>query len=140
MTDKIDKETQEMYVQLQMMDQQLQQIQQELSSIEAKKQEFSLLKESLGEFSKLKKGVKSMAQIGPQIFSEVQLENVKNLLVNVGANIYVKKDVNNVLKIVNDQLTKLSEIENQLMQSAQMMSIQSQVVQAQLQKQLGIGQ
>lgn len=136
--DKKREEAEQLYLQLQLLDNQLQQIQQELTNIESKQQELLALKESLGVFGKLKKSSRAMAQIGMGIYAESKIESNKELLVNVGAQVYVKKKIEEVGALIEKQIKELKKAEQELIKSAQILSLQAHLIQAQLQKTLGV--
>lgn len=115
-----------------MIDAQLQQAEKELNAIEIKNQEIAALRESLGELKNVKKGAKSLSPMGFGIYSQGKIDNTKELLVNVGAGVIVKKPLEEVRKVLESQESQFKLISANLMQNIQMMAMQAQAIENQL--------
>ncbi len=119
---------QQKYYHLQMIEAQMQQAQKEMAQLEQKQQELAGLRDSLGELKNTKSKSKSFSQIGLGIYAESTISDTKELLVNVGANLLVKKKVAEVQEILDKQLEQFTMITSQLTQSMQVMAYQAQVL------------
>jgi len=132
------QEIQELYMQLQYINGQLQEMEKEAEAVDQKKHEFMLLAEKLNQFDKIKNNSASFADIGVGIFAKTKIADTKELLVNVGANTFVSKSVKEVKDTLKNQVKEFDKVIQQLSQNMQIMAIQSQMIQAELQKDLGM--
>ena len=127
-----------MYMQLQQIDTQISEIDKELRLIEQKRLEFLKLSEDLGKVNDAKANSNSFSNVGAGIFAETKLTNTKEFMINVGANTYVKKSLKEVQALLNTQSAELEKAEVQLQQNMQMLNMQAQIIQAEMQKSLGM--
>ena len=104
--DEKQKKMQQAYVELQMVNQQIKQNQQQIQAIEEQIIDLHLTLESLNELKNTKKG--------SGIFTKADLTDNKELIVNVGADITVKKDINDTGKLLEEQLNNLKDIQKQV--------------------------
>jgi prefoldin alpha subunit len=133
-----EQELQQMYMQLQQIDAQIQEIDKELRLIEQKRVEFLKLSEDLEKVNSSKANSNSFSNVGAGIFAETKLTNTKEFMINVGANTYVKKSLKEVQSLLNTQSAELEKAEVQLQQNMQMLNMQAQIIQAEMQKSLGL--
>jgi prefoldin alpha subunit len=129
-----DTNIQQMFMQMQQIEEQSRHLEQEAQAVEQKKSEFSMLIEQLDNYGKSKKDAKTFATVGAGVFAETKLANSNEFLVNVGAGTFVKKSVADVKKTMKAQLEELQKIQMQIQQNMQMLAIQSQIMQAQMPK------
>ena len=132
------QQTQELYMQLQYINAQLQEMEKEVEAVGQKKQEFLLLAEKLNQFDKIKTNSASFADIGVGIFAKTKIADTQELLINVGSNTFVSKSVKEVKGTLTDQVKEFDNIIQQLSQNMQILGIQNQMIQAELQKDLGM--
>lgn len=121
-----EEELQEKYIMLQLLDAQIKEIENELSAIENKNAELVKLKVSLNDLGNVKKDSKSYSAIGLGIYAESSIKAVNEVLVNVGSNILVKKDIGSAGKLIDDQLKQSEEIILKLAQNLQTLALRSQ--------------
>ncbi|MBT3940635.1 prefoldin subunit alpha [Candidatus Woesearchaeota archaeon] len=133
-----EEQLQQMYGQLQYIDSQLSELDKESKIIGQKKEEFSKLNSELDKLNKTKKSAKAFANIGAGIFAQAKISNAKEFLVNVGANTYVKKSLKDVQSLLKKQASELEKVEGQVQQNMQMLSMQAQIIQAEMQKSLNL--
>ena len=105
----LKEETQKKYLELQMMDQQIKQLQQQLMAVNQQIVELKRVDDDLNEFENVKKDSKMFFSLGPGIFAEGTITN-KDLLLNVGSNVMVKKPILDTKKIISMQIDELEGI------------------------------
>ncbi len=103
---------QELMIKLQMFEQQMQQLQQQLQAVEESVIDLNSLSIGLDEL-KGSKGKEIMAPLGRGIFVKTKLLS-EDLTVDVGGKNFVKKNIGDTKKIVDEQLVKLEEIKKDL--------------------------
>lgn len=128
-----DKNLQEKYLMLQLIDAQIKEIEQELQAIKNKNAELIKLKDSLESLKDVKESSKGYSPLGLGIFVESKITNIKEVLVNVGSNIIVKKDIKSAKELLENQLSQTEEIILKLEQNIQTLSAKAQEIEKELQ-------
>ena len=106
---------QEKIFQIQMIEQEANQLNEQFQLIEQNIKEMNDISESLGEIEKLKKGDEILANIGKKIFIPVDIKE-KNLIVEVGNKKFVKKNISETIKIIQEQVGNLMNARGQIME------------------------
>ncbi len=121
-----NKELQEKYLQIQFLEQQLAQLQQQISIVEQQIMDFKQVENSLDNLSKTKKNTKLLSSLGLGIFLETRLENNKEVLMNVGSRVVVKKPIQEAKRVLKNQTEDLKEtlkkLQEQLNQNIQLIT------------------
>jgi len=81
-----------------MIEQQLKDIEAQIVDIENRRQEITIMKESLGELKNTKKNSNAFSPLGLGIYAKSKILETTGLLVNVGSNIFVSKPVGDISK------------------------------------------
>ncbi len=97
----------------QMIQQNLMNLKNQLLSLNSQTEELTRLKEDLISIKDVKDR-KTLVPLGAGIFLESELKHPKELVMNVGSNILVKKDFNSSTKILDKQIEELKNIQSQL--------------------------
>ena len=105
-------EQQEYLIKLQMLEQQANQFGEQLKVIEQQVHELNSLKDSIGKLND-SKGGEMFSEVGKGIYIKGELKN-KEMLVDVGHKILVPKTVDEIEKIVGDQVSKFEEIKKEI--------------------------
>lgn len=113
----MNEDTQQKYLELQMLDSELKQLQQQLINADKQLEELRKLEDALTEFSKVKPGTETLSAIGNGIFAKTEIKNTKEVIMAVGANISVEKPTADAIAIVKDQTKKTEEVIEQLEKS-----------------------
>lgn len=108
MKKELEKKIKQKYLELQIMDQQLRQLQQQINKIDEQLMELALTDQSIEELRNIKNGSETLVPIAPGIYVEGTIKNVDSFIVNVGANIAVKKNIEETKKIIIQQIEEVS--------------------------------
>jgi prefoldin alpha subunit len=103
-----NKEEQELMMKLGMFEQQIHQLQQQLQAVEQGIVELTSLNFGLDE---LKKGREILSPIGRGIFAKTELMS-EDLTVDIGSKNFVKKNIPETKKIIQEQVKRLNEIKD----------------------------
>ena len=106
------KELQKMYLELQLLDEQMKQVQKQAVALDEQLVELNNTLQALDDFNKTDIGTNILVSLSPGIFTNAELKNNKELFVNVGNNIVVKKNVaetEEMLKKRQDAINKYRE-------------------------------
>ena len=102
-----------MALEQQMIQQNLMNLKNQLLSLNSQTEELIRLKEDLISIKDVK-DKKTLVPLGAGIFLESELKQLKEVVMNVGSNILVKKDFNSSTKILDKQIEELKNIQSQL--------------------------
>ena len=128
------REINEKYLELQILEQQLKQVNQQLLNLDNQLLELQRIEDNLDDLTKTKKNTEMLVALGGGVFSKAELKDNKTVLMNVGANIVVEKDIPSSKKIVSHQIEQMKDVVKQLEEEFQVLAINSQAVQQDLQK------
>lgn len=135
MTLEIDKEkkAQEKYTELKTLEQHISQLQSQLEMVTNQLIELTMTNNSIGEFSKINSGKEVFVPLSSGIFAKAAIKDTSELLVNVGANIVVKKDIASAKKLVQEQAEEIKKIQNRMINELEKMAAHAGQLEAQLQ-------
>lgn len=132
MEDK-EKKAQEMYMQFQVLDQNIKQLQKQLELITHQLIDLTVTSNSLDEFKKIDIGREVFVPLSSGIFAKATIKDASELLVNVGANIAVKKDVMSTKKLIQNQVEEIQKIQKQMIEELEKMTSHAAQIEMQLQ-------
>lgn len=109
-----NQKEQEMMFAQQLMQQQISEIENQINQIEAKKTDLQVVFDSISDLQK-ERGSEILVPIGSGVLAKAKLEDEKNFLVNVGANIVVKKTAKETQDAVKQQMDELDKAKDMFM-------------------------
>lgn len=104
-----EKNNEEKYMQLQLLQQQAEQIREYLERLQTQQKELDNSIEALAELQKTKINTEILAPIANGVFLKAELKDNQKLIVNVGAEVTVEKNIPEVLSLLEEQKGKISE-------------------------------
>ncbi|VVB78771.1 Prefoldin subunit alpha [uncultured archaeon] len=108
---------QEQFMQLQMIEQEVNQLNQQTELVEQNLNEISELKAGLEEIEK-NETKEILVNVGKRIYIPVEIKE-KSLVVEVGNKNFVKKSISETKKLIDEQLKKLNEAKLQIVERLQ---------------------
>ncbi len=109
------KELEKKYMELQILSQRMKQLQQQIVLVTNQITELAGLQQSLSELKDIKHETKILMPFGNGIYMHAMLENPDELLVNVGAGVVVKKDLDATKEIISQQEKEMKDVNDQMM-------------------------
>ena len=109
----IDKKN-ELYMEVKALDEQIKSMNAHLERIDEQIAELNSNKNVLNKFSDLKVGDELKVPITSGVYINAELKDTKKLLVNVGSGMTVEKTAEQVVKILDSQLTELVKYREQV--------------------------
>lgn len=88
---------------------------------------------SLDEFKKISAGNDIFVPLSSGIFAKASVKDTSELLVNVGANTVVKKDVDSAKKLIQSQMEEVKKIQNHMINELEKMTSHAAQIEMQLQ-------
>ena len=138
--DSKEKKAQEMYMQFQALDQHIKQLQRQLEAVTQQLMELTATGISLDEFKKISAGKEIFVPLSSGIFAKASIKDTSDLLVNVGANIAVKKDIDSTKKLIQNQMEEIRKIQKQMVDELEKMMNHAAQLEMQLQGIVSEGQ
>lgn len=129
---KKEKQLQEKFVEFQVTQQQISQIQKQLQQLNAQKSEVEQVQQSISELSAIKEESETLVPVCSGIFAKASLKGAKELFVNVGSNVVVKKDSEGVKSMLKKQESEMRKVEEQLTQNLEMLAAKAGKIEKEL--------
>lgn len=127
-------ELNEKYLELQILEQQLKQVSQQLISLNSQVLELQRIEDNLSDLAKTKKDTEILVALGGGVFSKAELKDNHTVLMNVGANVVVEKDIPSSIEMIKHQVSQIKDVAKQMEQEFQILAMNSQVLQRDLQE------
>ena len=129
-----EKQAQEMYMEYQALDQHIKQLQRQLEVIANQLMELSVTSIGLDDFDKIKPGNEIFVPVSSGIFAKGSITSTTELLVNVGANVVVQKDIESTKMLIHNQIEEIQKIQRQAMGDLEKMTNRAGHLEMELQK------
>ncbi|PIO00347.1 prefoldin subunit alpha [archaeon CG10_big_fil_rev_8_21_14_0_10_43_11] len=113
-----EEDKQQALYQMQLMQQEAEKIEQQIIELEKRRIELDVVLMSLDEIKNQKKS-DILVPVGSGVFAEGTLKEAKGVLVNVGSNIVVRKDIEDAKKSVKEQIDEIENIKDMLQKELQ---------------------
>ena len=119
------KELQKMYLEMQFLDEQMKQIQKQITMLDEQLVELNNTIQALDDFNKTAVGSNILVPLSPEIFANAGLKDNKELLVNVGSNIVVKKSVEETKELLKKRLEIIKQYRDMILDEMQKVNMQA---------------
>ena len=140
MVEDKEKKAQEIYMEFQMLEQHIRQLQSQLEMVTHQLMELAATSSSLDEFKKISSGKDIFVPLSAGIFAKASIKDTSDLLVNVGANVAVKKDIDSTKKLIQGQMDEIRKIQKQMADELDKMMHHAAQLEMQLQSIVSEGQ
>ena len=112
------EDMQEKYMEYQMLMQQMQQLRENNTALEKHVAVLFELKENLNKISSVKPESDTLVTLGNGVFFNAQIKECKKVIMNVGAGVFLEKNMDNAISVVDKQMNEvaavLSEIKDEI--------------------------
>ena len=134
-----EKKAQEIYTEFQVVEQHINQLQKQLEVVTHQLLELNATSNALDEFDKITVSKEIFVPLSSGIFAKADIKDTSELLVNVGANVVVKKDVATTKKLIEKQMEEIKRIQKQMIQELENMTHHAANLEMQLQSLISEG-
>ncbi len=110
-----EKELQQKYMELQMLSSQIRQLQKAMQMLEEQSLEIQAVSESLDTLKDSKKGTEILIPVTSGIFMKGSIEDTANLVVSVGSNVAVSKDLDSTKKLLEERQKEIGAEKDEMM-------------------------
>ena len=132
MTEK-EQKTQEIYMEYKAIDEHIKQLQKQLEALTNHLVEMHSTNSSLEDLDKIKKHKEIFVPISSGIFAKGTINDTSELLVNVGANVVVTKDIASAKKLIQHQIDEMKKVHKRMLEELQNMAQKAAELEMQLQ-------
>ena len=132
MIEEKQKQIQEKYANLQLLEQQMKHVQKQLQLLEQQIQELNTTKEAIKDIATVKTETEILVPISSGIFFKGQLKDNKEMIVNVGADTAVNKSIEETGKLIETQLEEITNFQQELTLNMQKLGLKAQELQQEL--------
>ena len=130
---QMDKEKlQEQHLKLQFLYEQIKEIEKQTQLFNNQIVELTSTIQSLDDFKNLEEGTEILVPINQGMYAKAELKNNKELSVNVGSNVSVKKNVEDTKKLINNQIEEIKKIQQQMILNLQKLSSQAGLIEEEI--------
>lgn len=133
MEESREKKAQEAYMEFKMLEQHIKQLQSQLEAITHQLVELHSTANSLEEFKKLDAGKEIFVPLSSGIFAKADIKDTSEVLVNVGANVVVKKDIASAKKLIQNQMEEIKKIQRHMVEELEKMTSHAAGIETKLQ-------
>ena len=130
------KELQKMYLELQLLDEQMKQVQKQAVALDEQLVELNNTLQALDDFNKTDIGTNILVSLSPGIFTNAELKNNKELFVNVGNNIIVKKNVAETKELLKKRLDAMNKYRDTVLVELQKMNAKAVNIEQEINKKI----
>jgi prefoldin alpha subunit len=127
--EKINKRKQELYVELKDLDTQIKQLNAHIENIDEQIADLNSNKQTLNKFSELKPGAELRVPLSSGIYVKAELKDIKKVMVNVGASVTVEKTPEEVVVILDGQITELNSYRETLIAQIKQLIVRIEEIQ-----------
>jgi prefoldin alpha subunit len=127
-----EKKAQELYMQLNMTNQQMQEFQKQTQGLEETIQEVTESMRSLDELGKSEKDKEILVPLVSGIFVKAELKDIKEFIVNIGAGVAVAKSLEEVKGLLNKQIVELQKTQDKMMGELQQLVVKAKTLEKEL--------
>ena len=125
-----------MYLELQLLDEQMKQVQKQAVALDEQLVELNNTLQALDDFNKTDIGTNILVSLSPGIFTNAELKNNKELFVNVGNNIIVKKNVAETKELLKKRLDAISKYREAILVELQKMNAKAVNIEQEINKKI----
>ncbi len=104
------EQIQEKYMEFQMVDAQVNQIKEQLKALDAQSSELKSLRQNLDEIEKISEDSESLIPVNSGVYLKGRITDQKKVVINVGSNILVEKDLESAKQMIESQITQIDEV------------------------------
>mgnify|MGYP001573399713 FL=1 len=133
MEENKEKKAQELYMEFKVLEQHIKQMQAQLEAITHQLFELHSTSSSLDEFRKINAGKEILVPLSSGIFAKASVKDTSELLVNVGANTVVRKDVDSAKRLIQNQMEEVKKIQKHMVNELEKMTGHVAQIEMQLQ-------
>ncbi len=132
MDDAKQQEQMQKYMQMQQLDQQIKQVQKQVMMLDEQLQDLQITEQALKEVQNTKPGTSILSPVSNGIFIQSEFKDNKNVSINVGAGVVVKKSIPDAQKLIQKQVEEVKRIHEEMLSNMQDLTKQTEMLQKEI--------
>ena len=132
MLEEKEKKLQKLYMQFQVLEQHIKQMQQQAAALNAQLLDLISTMHSLDDLKNVKPGTEILVPISSGIYAKGEIKDNNHLIVNVGANTTVSKNLDDTKKIIEKQAEEMKELQKQALEELQILTNQAAIIEKEM--------
>jgi len=130
----MEKEIQRKYMQYQLVQQQLKNLIEQKVALDEKKNEVTESLDAVKKIEKLEKNNAMWSSLGSGVFISSNINSTDKFLVSIGANVAIKKNTEDAVRILEERLSEIEELDDHIISEINKYGEQMQKSEQELQK------
>ncbi len=122
------KELQEQYMKFQMLQQQAMRTQKQVQALDEQGMELKIIEQGIKDFAATPLDTEILVPLSSGIFVKAKLTDNKEVIVNVGSNVTVKKTMKEAEDLVATQTVEIRKVQEQLLQDLTKMEVELKIL------------
>ena len=127
-----EKKLQKLYTQFQILDQNIKQMQQQAAALNTQLIDLVSTTKNLDDLKNVKKGTEIFFPVSSGVYAKGEIKDNENLIVNVGADITVKKNLSDTKQIIEKQIGEMKKIQTQTVEELQRLTNQAALIEKEM--------
>ena len=119
MTNQEEEKVQKLYIEFQLLNQQIQQLEKQNEALNNNLMELIMTNQSLDDLKDIKEKTEILVPVSAGIHAKAEIKDVKSFVVNVGANVALVKDLKSTKEIIKNQIVEIRELQESLAEQLQ---------------------
>ena len=129
-----EKEVRKKYIELQLMEQQMKQLQENAKVLDSQLAELIGVIQSLEDFKSVENRTQLWVPISNGIFTKAELIDNRELMVNVGADVVVKKSAEETKSLIAGQMDEIKKVQQKVVEELQRIAVKAMGIEKELNK------
>jgi len=129
-----EKEVRKKYIELQLMEQQMKQLQENAKVLDSQLAELIGVIQSLEDFKSVENKTRLWVPISNGIFTKAELIDNRELMVNVGADVVVKKSAEETKSLIAGQMDEIKKVQQKVVEELQRIAVKAMGIEKELNK------
>ncbi len=129
-----EEKLQKLYLEFQMLDQHIKQLEKQSAAINNQLMELMVTIQSLDDMEHTDEKTEILVPLSNGIYTKAELKDNKNLIVNVGSNTALIKDISSTKKMIEDQIDEIKKLQEDLVNQLQTQTLKAASLEQEISK------
>ena len=127
-----EEKLQSLYMEFQVLGQNIKQLEEKTHALNNQLMELTFTNQSLEDMKKIKPDTEILVPLSGGIYAKAKLKDSKNVIVNVGANTTIVKDVQSTKTLIETQIEEVKKLQANLVNQMQVQTTKAALIEQQI--------
>jgi len=127
-----EENLQSLYMEFQMLGQNIKQLEEKTQALNDQLMDLTITNQSLDDIKKIKPDTEILVPLSGGIYAKAQLKDSKNVIVNVGANTTLVKDLQSTKTLIENQIEEVKKLQENLVKQMQVNTTKAALLERQI--------